>query len=225
MGAVLHTLNLRLFPEQLAFIVNHAEDRVIVLEAGLVPVLAPLVPQLGTVEHYVVIGDGDTSALEGGRAAVHRYDELLAAQEPGYEWPEIDERAAAAMCYTSGTTGNPKGVVYSHRSTFLHSLGTGLAGAGAYTDRDRMLPVVPMFHAERVGQAVLGVAGRERSAAARALRAVGAARGADRRGATHDRGRRCRPSGTTCCTTRRRIPSTSRRSTRSSSAAPRCPVR
>jgi fatty-acyl-CoA synthase len=146
-GAVLHTLNLRLFPEQLSWIVNHAEDKVVIVDGSLIPVLAPLVPELTSVEHYLVIGDADASPLEGGRAAVHRYEELLAAHEPGYRWPEIDERAAAAMCYTSGTTGNPKGVVYSHRSIYLHSVGIGLGGAGRFTDRDRVLPVVPMFHA------------------------------------------------------------------------------
>jgi fatty-acyl-CoA synthase len=151
-GAVLHTLNLRLFPEQLAYIVNHAEDKVVIVDSTLVGVLAPLVGALGSVEHYVVLGDGDASPLEGGRAAVHRYDDLLAAQEPGYRWPEIDERAAAAMCYTSGTTGNPKGVVYSHRSTYLHSAVVGLNGAFGYTDRDRVLPVVPMFHANAWGK-------------------------------------------------------------------------
>ncbi|MFI5047135.1 MAG: long-chain fatty acid--CoA ligase [Acidimicrobiia bacterium] len=151
-GAVLHTLNLRLFPEQLAYIVNHAEDRVVIVDESILPVLAPLVSQLGTVEHYIVIGDGDASVLEAASATVHRYSELLAAEAPGYQWPEIDERAAAAMCYTSGTTGNPKGVVYSHRSTFLHSIGVGQGNAAGYTDHDRVLPVVPMFHANAWGK-------------------------------------------------------------------------
>jgi fatty-acyl-CoA synthase len=150
-GAVLHTLNLRLFPEQLVYIVNHAEDRVVIVDDSLVPLIAPLAPQLTSVEHYIVVGDADASPLEGGRAQVHRYGELLAAEQPGYQWPEIDERAAAAMCYTSGTTGNPKGVVYSHRSTFLHSMGVGQGSAAGYTDRDRVLPVVPMFHANAWG--------------------------------------------------------------------------
>ena len=151
-GAVLHTLNARLHPEQLSWIVRHAEDRVIIVDGSLVPVLASFAPELTTVEHYVVIGDADVSPLGGGRAAVHRYDDLLAAHAPGYRWPEIDERAAAAMCYTSGTTGDPKGVVYSHRSIVLHSFAIGLGGAGRYNDRDRMLPVVPMFHAMAWGK-------------------------------------------------------------------------
>ncbi len=151
MGGVLHTLNIRLFPDQLVYIVNHAEDRIVIVDGSLLPVLAKLAPELPSVEYYLVVGDADTAPLEGNRAQVLRYDELLAAERPGIAYPEIDERAAAAMCYTSGTTGNPKGVVYSHRSTFLHSIGVLQAGAVSYTDRDRVLPVVPMFHANAWG--------------------------------------------------------------------------
>jgi fatty-acyl-CoA synthase len=151
MGGVLHTLNIRLFPDQLVYIVNHAEDRIVIVDGTLIPVLAKLAPELSSVEHYIVVGDADTAPLEGNRAQVLRYDELLAAEQPGIAYPEIDERAAAAMCYTSGTTGNPKGVVYSHRSTFLHTIGVLQASAVAYTDRDRVLPVVPMFHANAWG--------------------------------------------------------------------------
>ena len=147
MGAVLHTLNLRLFPEQLAYVINHAEDRVIILDDSLVPLLARVSKELKTVEHFIVVGDGDASPL----GEVLRYEELLAAEEPGFEWPEIDERAPAAMCYTSGTTGNPKGVVYSHRSTFLHSFAACLGGAFSFTNHDRILPIVPMFHANAWG--------------------------------------------------------------------------
>src|SRR4051812_42164579 len=114
MGAVLHTLNIRLFPEQLTYVINHAEDRVVIVDDSLIPVLARVAAELTTVEHYIVIGSGDASALGGD---VLRYDDLLAAEEPEFAWPDVDERSAAAMCYTSGTTGNPKGVVYSHRST------------------------------------------------------------------------------------------------------------
>ncbi|HLG16806.1 MAG TPA: long-chain fatty acid--CoA ligase [Blastocatellia bacterium] len=147
MGAVLHTLNLRLFAEQLTYIINHAEDRVIIVDDSLLPLLAKVTPDLKTVERYIVIGDGDASAL----GDVLRYEELLAAEQPGFAWPEIDERAAAAMCYTSGTTGNPKGVVYSHRSTFLHSFGVNLGSVWALNERDRILPIVPMFHANAWG--------------------------------------------------------------------------
>src|SRR6185369_8067378 len=107
MGAVLHTLNIRLFPEQLAYVANHAEDKVILVDASCVSLLAKVRAQLETVEHVVVVGSGDASELG---THVLRYDELLAAERPDYDWPAIDERAAAAMCYTSGTTGNPKGV-------------------------------------------------------------------------------------------------------------------
>src|SRR5439155_1260626 len=119
MGAVLHTLNIRLFPEQLAYVAHHAEDRVVLVDASCVPLLAPVARELRTVEHFVVIGDGDAAPL-GSKAL--RHAELLAAEAPHYDWPALDERAAAAMCYTSGTTGNPKGVVYSHRSAVPRSL-------------------------------------------------------------------------------------------------------
>ena len=149
MGAVLHTLNIRLFPEQLAYVVNHAEDRVVIVDDSLVPLLARVAGELKTVERYVVVGDGDASAL--GDVEVLRYDDLIAAEQPGFEWPEIDERQAAAMCYTSGTTGNPKGVAYSHRSSWLHSLASTAASALGFTERDRVLTIVPMFHANAWG--------------------------------------------------------------------------
>ena len=142
MGAVLHTLNLRLFPDQLVYVVNHAEDKVIIVDDSLIPLLASVKDRFETVEHYIVVGDGDASALGED---VFRYDELIAAEPPGFAWPDIDERAASAMCYTTGTTGEPKGVVYSHRSTVLHAFGTGTALP--LNDKDRILPVVPMFHA------------------------------------------------------------------------------
>jgi len=148
MGAVLHTLNIRLFPEQLAWIVNHAEDRVVLVDASLIPVIARVVAELKTVERFVVIGDGDAAPL--GKA-VSRYEELLAAEQPGFAYPEIDENEAAAMCYTSGTTGNPKGVVYTHRSTFLHSFAACAGFSWALSEQDRILLIVPMFHANAWG--------------------------------------------------------------------------
>ena len=151
MGAVLHTLNIRLFPEQLTYVINHAEDGVIIVDDSLVPVLARVVGDLQTIEHFIVVGDGDATALETSSGDVLRYDELLAAESPGFAWPEIDERSAAAMCYTSGTTGNPKGVVYSHRSSFLHSLASTTPSAMALNDRDRVVAIVPMFHANAWG--------------------------------------------------------------------------
>jgi fatty-acyl-CoA synthase len=148
MGAVLHTLNIRLFPEQLAWVVNHAEDRVVLVDASLIPLLARVVSELKTVERFVVIGDGDASPLGKN---VSRYEELLAAEKPGYQYPELDENTAAAMCYTSGTTGNPKGVVYTHRSTFLHSFATCAGFAWALSEHDKVLMIVPMFHANAWG--------------------------------------------------------------------------
>ncbi len=145
-GLVLHTLNIRLFPEQLAFVVNDAEDRVVIVDASVAPLLARVRDQCKTVEHVVVVG-GDAEGLGDTLA----YEELLAAEEPGIEWPELDERSAAAMCYTSGTTGDPKGVVYSHRSTYLHSMAGLSANAVGASEGDRVLVIVPMFHANAWG--------------------------------------------------------------------------
>ncbi|HEX7443748.1 MAG TPA: AMP-binding protein, partial [Acidimicrobiales bacterium] len=147
MGAVLHTLNLRLFPEQLAYVINHAEDQVIICDASIAGLLGRVRDQIPTVRHIVVVGDGDTSAL----GETLDYEALLAAEEPGYDWPQLDERQAAAMCYTSGTTGNPKGVVYSHRSTFLHTMAITSGGSLGINERDRVLSIVPMFHANAWG--------------------------------------------------------------------------
>jgi fatty-acyl-CoA synthase len=151
MGAVLHTLNLRLFPDQLVYIANHAEDHAVIVDGSLIPLLAPVLPQMKTVRHVIVVGEGDTGPLEEAGKELHSYEELLAAAPPEFDWPEIDERAAAAMCYTSGTTGNPKGVVYSHRSAYLHSLSVCTGNALGMSGADVVLPVVPMFHANAWG--------------------------------------------------------------------------
>ena len=148
MGAVMHTLNIRLFPEQLAFVINHAEDKVIIVDDTLVPLLGRVAAGLQTVVHIIVVGDGDDTPLrDAPRAAVHRYEELLSRESPGIEWPVLDERAPAAMAYTSGTTGDPKGVVYSHRSTVLHSYGITSGAVTGLNERDMILTIVPMFHA------------------------------------------------------------------------------
>ena len=148
MGAVLHTLNIRLFPEQLAYVINHAADRVIIVDASIAPLLARVRDQLTTVEHIIVKGTGDTSGLGEG---LLDYDDLLAAAPSGFEYPEVDERSGMAMCYTSGTTGNPKGVMYSHRSTYLHSLMVTSTANVALAETDKMLVIVPMFHANAWG--------------------------------------------------------------------------
>jgi fatty-acyl-CoA synthase len=152
MGAVLHTLNLRLPPDQVSWIANHAQDDVVIVDGSLVPVLARALPEMKTVLHVIVVGEADTSPLAGAGKQLHSYHELLVAQPENFDWPtNIDERSAAAMCYTSGTTGHPKGVAYSHRSVYLHSM-CGCAGEVAgLTPSDRMLPVVPMFHANAWG--------------------------------------------------------------------------
>ncbi len=151
MGAVLHTLNIRLFAEQLTYIVNEAADKIIFVDADLVPLLEPLVSQLPSVQLYVIMGEvaHSTGALQPSVD----YEQFIAGQPTSYPWPELDENAAAAMCYTSGTTGNPKGVVYSHRSTFLHCMAVGLADGPAVCERDVVFPIVPMFHANAWGLA------------------------------------------------------------------------
>ena len=152
MGAVLHTLNIRLAGEQIAFIANQAEDRVVLVDMSLVPLLAAVLPGLTSVHTVVAVGDGDVAPLTASGKTVIRYDDLLDGQPIEFDWPDLDERSAAAMCYTSGTTGNPKGVVYSHRSRYLHSMLVGSANALGMADGDRVLPIVPMFHANAWGQ-------------------------------------------------------------------------
>ncbi len=147
MGAVLHTLNIRLFPEQLAYIINHAQDEVIIVDSSLVPLLAKIRDQIPSVRHFIVNGAEDTGAL----GPTIDYEAFIGAESPGFDWPELDERSAAIMCYTSGTTGNPKGVVYSHRSTWLHSLASTTVNSIGLSEKDRCLLIVPMFHVNAWG--------------------------------------------------------------------------
>jgi fatty-acyl-CoA synthase len=149
MGAVLHQLNIRLFPDQLAFVIDDLGDRVIIVDDTLVPLLAQVLGEVASPDVFVVVGSGDASALEQ-HGRVVRYDDLLADSEPIDAWPQLDERAAAASCYTSGTTGNPKGVVYSHRSIWTHTFGS-IAGGIGLRDGDRVLVIVPQFHANAWG--------------------------------------------------------------------------
>jgi fatty-acyl-CoA synthase len=157
MGAVLHTLNLRLDPEVIGYIATHAGDDVVIVDATLVPLLARVLPHAPTIRHVIVTkaedGTADVPESDLGRDGrlVHSYEDLLAAQPDSFSWPDLDERSAAAMCYTSGTTGRPKGVVYSHRSAYLHSMGVCLGNIFGLSEQDRVLPVVPMFHANAWG--------------------------------------------------------------------------
>jgi len=157
MGAVLHTLNIRLFPEQLVYIANHAEDEVVIVDDSLVGLLAPHLGEMKTVRHVLVAGpeaaDADLDSLRESGKDVSLYEHLLAEQSEEFDWPEVDERDAAAMCYTSGTTGNPKGVVYSHRSAWLHSQMVSTGNIAGLSFHDRVLPIVPMFHANSWGLA------------------------------------------------------------------------
>ncbi len=149
MGAVLHTLNIRLFAEQLVYIVNEAEDKVIFVDGDLVPLLERLADQLPSVKLYVIMGEAPYAT--GKLQPSVDYETFIADQPDTYRLAELDENAAAAMCYTSGTTGNPKGVVYSHRSIFLHSMGVGWSIAIGMSEQDIVLPIVPMFHANAWG--------------------------------------------------------------------------
>jgi fatty-acyl-CoA synthase len=151
MGAILHTLNLRLSPQDLAFIINDGGDSVILVDSDLVPLLARIAGQLQQVRYLIVMNG--TAAVPDGVVLppILDYEELLAGESESYPWPTLDEREAAAMCYTSGTTGNPKGVVYSHRSMMLHSLVGALPDLLGTSERDIVMPYVPMFHVNAWG--------------------------------------------------------------------------
>ncbi|WP_194817275.1 long-chain fatty acid--CoA ligase [Nocardia sp. XZ_19_385] len=151
MGAVLHALNIRLFPEQLVYVANHAEDQVVIVDGTLLPMFAQYLPNLKTVRH-VIVANGDAAALPAPEGVqVHSYTERLAAQSDSFDFPVIDERSAAAMCYTSGTTGDPKGVVYSHRSNWLHAMQVCQPSSMGFSGADNVLAIVPMFHANAWG--------------------------------------------------------------------------
>ena len=149
-GGVIHTINPRLFPEQIVYIANHAEDKVLFFDVTFAPLVEKLAPQLKTVKSFVAM-TGRATMPKSGIAGLICYEELLEAGGDRYEWPSFDERTAACLCYTSGTTGNPKGALYSHRSTMLHAYAAALPDALNLSARDVILPVVPMFHVNAWG--------------------------------------------------------------------------
>jgi fatty-acyl-CoA synthase len=146
MGAVLHTINPRLFPEQIVYIANHAEDRLVLFDVNFAPLIEKLAPLCKGVKAWVAMTARGTMP-QANIPDLLCYEELIGAENGDYDWPDMDERTASSLCYTSGTTGNPKGVLYSHRSTVIHAYAASLPDALNISARDTMLPVVPMFHA------------------------------------------------------------------------------
>ncbi|MEU1952138.1 long-chain fatty acid--CoA ligase [Nocardia rhamnosiphila] len=151
MGAVLHALNIRLSAEQLIFVANHAEDQVVLVDASLVPLFAQYLPHLKTVRHVIVVNGAAASLAAPAGVTVHDYTELLAKYPAEFDFPVLDERSPSSMCYTSGTTGDPKGVVYSHRSNWLHAMQATTPSSMGTRNDDTMLAIVPLFHANAWG--------------------------------------------------------------------------
>lgn len=151
MGAVLHALNIRLSAEQLIYVADHAEDQVVLVDGSLVPLFDQYLPQLKKVRHVIVV-NGDVATVHAPEGVtVHDYAELLAKYPAEYDFPVLDERTASSMCYTSGTTGDPKGVVYSHRSNWLHAMQAVMPASMGIRNDDTMLAIVPLFHANAWG--------------------------------------------------------------------------
>ena len=150
-GRVLHTINPRLHPEQVAWIVNHAEDQVLCFDMTFLPLVQAVHAKCPTVRQWVALCDADKLPADSGIPGLISYETWIAGQSPHYRWPQLDENTASSMCYTSGTTGNPKAALYSHRSTLLHAYGAALPDVMCLSARDAVLPVVPMFHVNAWG--------------------------------------------------------------------------
>jgi len=148
---VVHTINPRLLPEQIAWIANHAEDQVLCFDMTFLPIVKGIWQHCSTVKHWVALCDADKLPTDTGIPGLVSYEAWIGAEPTTYSWPQFDERSAAALCYTSGTTGNPKGALYSHRSTLLHAYAGALPDALSLSSRDSILPVVPMFHVNAWG--------------------------------------------------------------------------
>lgn len=147
---ICHTINPRLFPEQLIFIINDAQDKAILFDKTFLPLVAGVKAHIPNVQHFIFFGAYDADVVQALPEALF-YDDLIAQQTADFEWPQFDETTASSLCYTSGTTGNPKGALYSHRSTVLHSLAIGLPDSLNLSANDIMMPVVPMFHVNAWG--------------------------------------------------------------------------
>ena len=150
-GAVLHTLNPRLFPEQVAYIANHAEDQYLLFELTFLPLIEAVAQHCKTIKGYILMCDRDRMPAQSAIPNLMCYEDLIADNSDDYEWPLFDENSASSLCYTSGTSGNPKGALYSHRSTLLHSYASTMPDALNVSGRDAVLPVVPMFHVNAWG--------------------------------------------------------------------------
>ncbi len=150
-GRVIHTLNPRLAPEQVVWIANHAEDKVLCFDMTFLPIVKSVWSKCTTVRHWIALCDADALPADTGIAGLRSYEEWIGGESTQYRWPTFDERSASALCYTSGTTGNPKGVLYSHRSTILHAYAGALPDTLAFSARETILPVVPMFHVNAWG--------------------------------------------------------------------------
>ena len=150
-GRVLHTLNPRLHPDQIVWIANHAEDSVLCFDMSFLPIVKAVHGRCTTIKHFVALCDADKLPADTGVPGLISYEAWIGAQPDTYQWPSFDENSASSMCYTSGTTGNPKAALYSHRSTMLHALAGALPDALSMSARDTVLPVVPMFHVNAWG--------------------------------------------------------------------------